>query len=160
MSWLSNLFSRKPTTVLPWTGRVMSMTEFRADLGSWEDGVDETYAEVNEAWLPVYYAWYRDQLNRLGVGRWDPTWDCDNFTWLYVALLPVHLYSAQYSSVKPPKAQSLAVAEYRYRPNAGPAGHDIACVRTQNGLRFIEPQNGSILTLTQDELATRFRVIF
>lgn len=159
MSWFSSLFRRK-TTVPLWTGRVLTAFEFQQMLGGWEMGADQTYAEVNADALPAYYDWFRTKLFDLGVTRWDPHQDCDDFANLYADLLQLRFYLAQWESNPMPNAEALAVARYWYRPNAGPTGHAINAVATQRGIVFIEPQTGAALTLSPNEVASRFRTLF
>lgn len=159
MSWLSSIFKRKPSQAL-WTGKVYSQLEVRTALGCWEYAADRTYAEVNEEALPAFYDWYKKKLFDLGMVRWDPKADCDNFSILYLSLFQLRYYLAQWEIGTMPNAESPAVASFWYRPAAGTEGHAINAVLTQNGVRFIEPQSGQVLTLTDDERASRLRVIF
>lgn len=159
MKWFQ-IFSRKITPVPLWTGKVFTASEFQQTLGTWEFGADQSYAEVNADALPEFYDWYRSRLFDLGLARWDSRQDCDDFANLYADLIQLKFYLGQWGSVPIPNAEALAVARYWYRPGTGTQAHAINAVLTQRGLLFVEPQNGQLLTLTNDERLTRYRAIF
>ncbi len=160
MSWISSLFRRKPPAVPLWTGRVLTTLEFQRALGTYEPGADATYAEVNSAALPAFYDWFRTRLWDLGVTRWDPKQDCDDFANLYADLLQLRFYLAQWESHPLPDAEALAASRLWYRPGGGLTGHAINALATERGLLYIEPQTGQVLNLTPAEFNSRFRCIF
>lgn len=129
-------------------------------LAEFGNGADDSYAEINEAALPEFYSWFRERLFDLGITRWSPRYDCDDFANLYVDLLQLRFSLSGYNSRNVPAAQALAAARYHYRPKCGQVGHAIVAMATQNGLRFLEPQTGAFVNVAPDEILTRFRVIF
>jgi len=159
MSWLSSFLNRKPLPRL-WTGKVYTANEFRAALGTWDSPADSSYAEINEDSLSEYYDWYKAKLFDLGLLKWDPKSDCDNFANLYTDLFQLRFYLAQWERGTLPDAESVAVASYWYKPQDSITAHAINAVLTNNGLRFIEPQTGKQLELTLTEKASMFRCIF
>jgi hypothetical protein len=161
MSWLSQLFSRKPAAVPNlWSGSVLTHVEFQALLGAWEPMADQSYAVINSAALPDYYRWFRETLKTIGVLRWDEKFDCDNFARMYADLMAARFYGSLWEAGSTtPKAESPAVAVFWYRPKCGQTGHAIVRLSTDKGLIAIEPQTGAILPLTDDEIASRYRTI-
>ena len=160
MSWLSQLFTRKPVTVPNlWDGRVLTQVEFQTMLGAWEPMADSTYAVIKADALPDYYRWFRETLRTIGILRWDEKFDCDNFARMYADLMAARFYGSLWEGGSVPKAESPAVAVFWYRPNCGPVGHAIVRLATDKGLIAIEPQTGEVLTLTENEIASRFRTI-
>ena len=160
MSWLSSLFRKKPATVSLWTGRVLTGAEFRQDLGAFNFGADNTYAEVNSAALPGYYDWFRAKLFDLGVTKWDARADCDDFANLYADFLQLRFYLAQWGSQPLPQAQGIAVARIYYRPDGGAQSHAINALATERGILYVEPQTGQVLNLSLPELSSRYNFIF
>lgn len=160
MSWISSLFRKKTASVPLWTGKVLSRQEFKSLLGTWELGADDTYAEVNPEALDAFYDWFKTKLFDLGLTRWDPRQDCDDFANLYADFLQLKFYLAQWQPGRMPDAQSLAVARYWYRPNVGSSGHAINAIATPNGLVFLDPQTGKILSLSDNEKLSQLRCIF
>ena len=156
MNFFARIFGAQHEPSL-WTGKVLSREECKLRFGMMEWGVDSTYAEVNAMALGGYYDWFRSELFRLGITKWDASFDCDNYAALYADLLGVRFFRAQWESARPP-AQSPAVACYYYQSPAGP--HAINAVLTDLGRIFIEPQNGRRLILTPDELASATRCIY
>ena len=119
---------------------------------------DASYAVVNSAALPAYYAWFRDRLGDLGIVKWDSRFDCDNFARLYCDLMAARFYNAAFESGTVPKAESPAVACFWFTSaTAGP--HAVVAIMTEQGLWFIEPQTGYRLDLSQNEIASHFRII-
>jgi len=169
MSWLSSLFSRKPAPAQSlWTGRVYAASDFAAQLGSLWPMADDTYAEVWASALPEHYRWFRAEMDRLGVKSDLARQDCDNHAHLFRDFLNLRWYLAQFERGSTPKAQSAAVAAYWFRlyrptyfgaPVEWASGHAIAAVGTDQGIVFIEPQTGELLTLNDNEIASRFNVI-
>lgn len=150
MKLLERIFgSRKPA---PSTGRTFLRSELQVLTGSFCHYSDESYAEVSSAWLKSFYDDYRKVLFDQGVTKWEPTFDCDNFATFFVALANVRFFSVARKSFV--TAQSLAMAEFWYRPGCGPDAHAIVTVLTERGQIFIEPQSGQQVTLTAEERAT------
>jgi len=154
---LDRIFRRAPRPVLN-TGRVLTCQEVIEQVGFPVHTADDTYDQVTRAWLDVFYADYKETLFRQGVVHWEPTFDCDNFASFYVALANVRHFTATWG--RSDAAQSLALAEYWYRPNGGTAGHAIVLALTEYGQVFIEPQSGREIHLSADEQQTRYLVKF
>lgn len=157
MSWLSKLFGSKPAAPTLWTGKVLCRDEARLGFGHYDHGVDDTYAEVSFAALAGYYDWFKAEMFKLGVTRWDETFDCDNHAAMYADLMCLRFFKAGWESNRPP-AQTAAVACYYYQSPRGP--HAINAVLTDQGIIFVEPQSGQILNLTLAERASAFRCIY
>lgn len=156
MNIFDRLFgTRKPA---PSTGRNLSRAEVQAAVGSFGYFSDDVYAEVSSAWLHSFYDDYRKVLFNQGVTKWDPTFDCDNFVTFFVALANVRFFSASFHSVN--AAQSLAIAEFWYRPESGPSAHAIVTILTDRGQIFVEPQSGQELKLTASERASCLLIKF
>ncbi len=136
------------------TPRVLSLAEVRAALPGAICG-DETFAQVNSAWLRPFYDEFRAEIFDHGVVKWDARFDCNHFAGYYTALAQTKFYLANFHSGT--KAQSLAVGVYWYRPAASPTkAHAIVAALTERGLVFIEPQSGAELALTPAERASAF----
>lgn len=159
MNWLPSLFRRKADVPL-WTGRVLPAGNFQALLNSPDLPADTSYAEINSAALPQFHDWFRAKLWDLGLVKWDPKQDCDDFANLYADFMQLRFYLAQWERGTLPDAQSLAVARWWYRPDDSPYNHAINAVATERGLLFVEPQTGSVITLSPTEIQSCFRRIF
>jgi hypothetical protein len=150
VSWLSQLFRRKAPAADWWTGDVLSGSQFRAELGCADEPVDASYAAIRYESIPELYRWYKDQLFRLGVVRWDDVFDCDNFAFLFADLLCAKFAVDSWGRAP---AQSPAVASMLYWP----PGHVISAIRTDRGLVYLEPQTG---LLVPRPMSVSFRCIF
>src|SRR5574343_24812 len=151
-------FTRKPKPA-PSTGKVLTRWQALEAAGNLGTAGDGFYAEVNSAWLKSYYASFRDSLFREGVVKWDEKFDCNHFASFYVALAQLRFFSLNFHSST--AAQSLAVCEFWYKPEwAKGQGHAIVAAVTERGMVYVEPQTGTELQLTPNEIASRYLVKF
>ncbi len=167
MSWLSQIFRRKSALPSLWSGSVMQMADFNAQVGNLWPAADESYAVIRASALPAHYDWFRSQLSNLGLGRWDQKLDCDNFAHLFRDLTNARLYTDQWAGGSA-NAQSAAVAAYWFRiyrktflggPIPWGIGHACNVLVTDEGVKFFEPQTGEILELSPQEIESRYNVI-
>lgn len=113
---------------------------------------DDSYAEVNSAWLKWYYEQFRAEIFKQGVTKWDDRFDCNHFANYYVALAQTKFYLANFHSWT--KARSLAVGSYWYVSKRGP--HAVVFALTERGVIWIEPQSGKEFIPDSVEQATAF----
>lgn len=130
------------------TGRVLTPSDLPGDLHG-----DTAYAEVRADALPLIYGDMQDAANRLGVVRWDARWDCNGFAGLYIGTARVRYATAAWHLETP--AQSLALAEVWYRRDDTGRMHAIVLAATDRGSRYVEPQTGRVVTLSEAELKSR-----
>jgi len=131
---------------------------------------DSEYAVASKNYLTNAFAdFYRDKLKGMGLGKWESTWDCDNFAWMYFTDAQWAHYQTQKST-----KEGLAVGVVYYMAGAraeggGGGGHAIntALLTIDDGYEiiFIEPQYAaagrpSIITLTPEEIASIWLVNF
>lgn len=114
---------------------------------------DESYAKpTTDYLLNKFWPKYRDYLFSRGRHKWTKKRDCDNSARRYVVeLQDLHAESNDF-------AEALAVGEFCYISNRGP--HAIVIAITDEGVIFIEPQDGQRLALTPYDISTCFRVSF
>jgi hypothetical protein len=117
---------------------------------------DGPYAVVKADALPSYYADFRAELFKAGITKWDARFDCNHFAAYYIAKAQMQYYLSNFHSST--AAQTLALAEFWYRPGGGAQGHAIVAAITDQGLLFIEPQTGQRLVLTQAEHESKMLV--
>jgi hypothetical protein len=122
-------------------------------VGQWAFTPDTSYAVVNSAWLPAFYARWRADIFDKGVTKWDGRYDCNKFAASFCAAAQLEYYRDKFHSWD--KGQALAVGEIWYRPDVGGA-HAIVAAVTERGVLFIEPQNGQEVKLSPKELAGIF----
>jgi hypothetical protein len=157
VSWLSKLFRRAPAA--PLTSSVIYTAQDALAASGGFGHVGSTHvAQVRAAALPGLYSHFRDELFRLGIVRWNERFDCNQFAALYIALANARFYAANFHAETP--AQSLALAEYWYRPGGSGNGHAIVLALTDRGPLFIEPQTGALLYLNPAEITSRYLVKF
>lgn len=105
---------------------------------------DDTFARPKLSWLlgAFYDAFREDRFNK--VGRYSRKNDCDNFARAFAQLAQdCHAISAGSD------AEALAIGEFFYQSRNGP--HAIVVAFTDAGRKFIEPQTGRVLELTEGE---------
>lgn len=115
---------------------------------------DDSYAKPTAAWLKsVFWPWfYMDRTNR-GLGKWERRNDCDNWSRAYAQA------AADCHAASDGKEEGLAVGQFYYHRDTGGA-HAIVAAVTENGLTFIEPQNGRAVALSQKEISTCWLILF
>lgn len=114
-----------------------------------------TYARPTTDWLLYKFApWFRDVRWAANKNRWAPKNDCDKFARRWV----IECQDAHSDSTN--DNTDLAVGEFCYISANGPHAIVIAIVDTPPTVLFIEPQTGSRLALTPNEILTCFRVSF
>ena len=167
MRWLAQLLGRKSPQASLWSGTVLTAADFNAQVGNLWPAADESYAVLRAAALRDHYLWFRGEIVKLGINTGEPAFDCDNFAHLFRDFTNIKFYTSQWKG-DCPKAQSAAVAAYWFRfyrdryfgaalpPNSA---HAINVVVTDEGVKWIEPQTGEIITLNENEIASRFNII-
>lgn len=145
------------STPPPITGKVLTEADLRTVIPG-AIAAEKQYAEVNSAWLPVWYRIYRSKLSKIGLVRWDERFDCNRFADCYTNLAQAHFAVKMFHSDTP--AQALAIGPIWYRRSDGTGAHAIVQAWTERGRVFIEPQTGQELDLDQSELQTVFMQIF
>jgi hypothetical protein len=158
VSWFSKLFRRAPAPALLASSAVYTAAEAIAAAGGFASCGSTHVAQVRASALPGLYSHFRDELFRLGVVKWDERFDCNHFASFFVALANIRFFAASFHQSTP--AQSLALAEYWYRPGGSGAGHAVVFALTESGPLWLEPQTGQTFTLTNAEQASRFLVKF
>jgi len=120
---------------------------------------DESYARVRSSAIPSLHEEFAAATHRAGMpARWDRKFDCNRFAGLWIGLAQVRYAVEQWHSSTAP--QALALAEVWYRPDGAPAnvGHAIVAAATEVGLLYVEPQTGSLVTLSAAERASIYFV--
>ena len=123
---------------------------------------DSGYGLPARTWLANDFPnFFKDMLGRMGITKWTPRWDCDNYAMAYFSLAQLAHYQTIGSD-----AEGLAVGVVYYMAGAraeggGGGGHAIntAVIKEDNGYKvvFIEPQYAAmgrscIVELTQAEI--------
>lgn len=116
---------------------------------------DVSYAKPTLKWLQgPFWDWFQKTRWDLGLSKWTRKNDCDNFARAYAqAAQDCHSLTSEDSD-------ALAVGEFWYHREKGGAHAIVVAVTDQPGLTFIEPQNGQILKLTEQEFQSCFFVRF
>ncbi|MCF3652408.1 hypothetical protein [Synoicihabitans lomoniglobus] len=135
------------------TGRVISPTEIKSLHKKTVLG-DNSYAEVNSAWLAQFNADFKSELHRLGITKWDDRFDCNRFTDLYRSLAQAHYFRVSFHRAIP--AEALALGPIWYVRESSGRSHAIIQALTERGRVFIEPQTGKELVLSPRELRSTF----
>lgn len=113
---------------------------------------DETYACPTLQWLTGdFWTWFKSKRWELGLTTWKRNNDCDNFARAYAQ------YAADCHALTTDAAEGLAVGEFYYTRADG-AKHAIIVALTDVGVVYIEPQLGTQLMLTPQEIASCFFV--
>lgn len=115
---------------------------------------DGVYNLPTTKWLQsVFLPFYVGVLKEIGVYEWHDRFDCDDFACLFRALAQISHRKSNGTG------DGLTVAEIHYVA-AGTNGvygpHAINMALTEKGWVFIEPQNGSMKTLTDTEKKSIF----
>lgn len=139
------------------TGRVFTQEEVRARTASLAFG-DNSYAEVNSAWLERFHTDFRTELFRQGIVRADERFDCNRYAEFFIGLAQVRFYREAFHSQLP--AEALALAPYWYVRGDGRGSHAVVQALTERGRLFIDPQTGAEVYLTPQEHATAFYRFF
>jgi hypothetical protein len=114
---------------------------------------DAAYACPTEAWLSgKFWDWFHGMRWNLGLNNWTRRNDCDNFARAYAqAAADAHALTELGNEV-----EGLAVGEFYYFRAVDHGAHAIVVAVTENGLRFIEPQNGQFIKLSEEEINSCF----
>lgn len=117
---------------------------------------DVDYAQVNSQWVQKYWSQWRDATFARGLIRWNDWFDCNKFADLFVI-------DAQLAYAKRGRkvAESLAVGVLHYRPSmvwGATADHAIVVFLTEKGRIYMDPQNGEIMNLTDQEIKNTYYV--
>lgn len=119
---------------------------------------DASYALPTRAWLRlVFWPWFKEQREGLGLANWTRTNDCDNFARAYAqAAADCHALTRNPSDAP----EGLAVGEWYYIQEKTHGAHAIVAAYTETGLCHIEPQTGEFIILTPAEVQSCFFVRF
>lgn len=139
------------------TGRVYTLGEVRQRLPTVYFG-DDSYAEVNSAWLHRWYREYRSQLSRVGVVDWSERFDCNRFVEFYTGLAQAYYFRESFHAAKP--AHALALGPIWYVRERGRSRHALVQALTERGRVFFDPQNGREVQLTPAEQASAYLMVF
>jgi hypothetical protein len=139
------------------TGRVYTIREVRERIPAMYFG-DDTYAEVNSAWLQKWYDEYRSQLSRVGVVNWNERFDCNRFVEFYTGLAQAYYFRQSFHESRP--AQALALGPFWYTREGGKSRHALVQALTERGRVFFDPQNGREVHLTPNEQASAYLMVF
>jgi hypothetical protein len=115
------------------------------------------------------YKKFKNWLFKRGILGWRPTFDCDNYAEAFRVFLQIVHSKAQKGKTDNSRKQAVAVGVIWYE-KAGRGGHAINVVvskiedesvdRTESlVVKFIEPQTGEELELTNSERETIFFVL-
>ena len=127
------------------TGRVMDAATCRNLAGGFGNFGDAGYAEAAFDELESFGEYFRAELFRQGVTKWDPRFDCNHFASFYVALAQLRFYAANFQSWT--SAQTLALGELWYRRDNGAGCHAVVIALTDSGVRFIDTQTQKFIAL-------------
>lgn len=129
----------------------MTAAELRAFLPGAFLGAD-SYAIPTIQWITgPFWEFYHARLWAGGLDQWQQRWQCNEFARSYAS-------AAQECHARTAHAladESVAVGEMWYRRDAGGA-HAICPIISDQGLVFVDPQNGLLCTLSPAELSSRF----
>jgi hypothetical protein len=139
------------------TGRIYTLNEVRERIPSMFFG-DDSYAEVNSAWLPKWYGEYRAQLSRVGIVDWNERFDCNRFVEFYTGLAQAYYFRQSFHERKP--AHALALGPIWYVRENSSNRHALIQALTERGRVFFDPQNGREVHLTPTEQASAYLQIF
>lgn len=139
------------------TGRIYTLNEVRARIPTMFFG-DDSYAEVNSAWLHKWYGEYRSQLSRVGIVNWNARFDCNRFVDFYTGLAQAYYFCESFHDAKP--AQALALGPIWYVRDDGRSRHALVQALTERGRIFFDPQNGREVELTPKEQASAYLMLF
>jgi hypothetical protein len=139
------------------TGRVYSLMELRQRIPSMYFG-DDSYAEVNSAWLQKWYHEYRSQLSRVGIVNWNERFDCNRFVEFYTGLAQAYYFRESFHRQSP--AHALALGPIWYTRDNGRTRHALVQAITERGRVFFDPQNGREVELTPAEQASAYLMVF
>lgn len=119
---------------------------------------DKTYACPTSEWVTKhFYNWLKLVQVKLGVSKWQRTNDCDNFSARFAAFAPI-CHSLTIAD-QPDAPEGIAVGEFWYHRRDSGGGHAINfAITVDEGLIFIEPQNGSVLKLFDTEMRSCFLI--
>ncbi|WP_221031383.1 hypothetical protein [Actomonas aquatica] len=135
------------------TGRVLTSDDLRAFDRKIVLG-DNSYAQVNSAWLAQFNKRFRSELNRLGITKWDRKFDCNRFTDLYRSLAQADYYRSNFhSSVN---AEAIAIGSIWYVRDSTGTRHALVQAVTERGRIFIEPQTGEEIELSAKEIRSTY----
>jgi hypothetical protein len=111
--------------------------------------IDSSYAKPTTSWLTgKFYEYYSNWLDLNGLSQWRAKWDCDNFSSSYYTFAQ----ACHVASNRP--EEGLTVGELFYRRDIDGAGHAIIVAITDEGVIFIEPQDGKEFQLSVKEKAS------
>lgn len=135
------------------TGKTHTQQELRAELGFVGNYGKLSYAQVSEAWLQWAYADFRAELSagQFGVVKWDDRSQCTLFATAFEVFCQKRYFAQAFHSSIP--APGVAVGTIWFQPAPG-QGHAVNVVRTERGVRYLEPQTGRFLELTATQLSS------
>lgn len=117
---------------------------------------DTSYAKVSSDWLFNTFApWFIEDRRLRSLGTWSRKNDCDNAARSFcVFAQDAHANTTQTDD-------AVAIGEFLYIGTENVKGiHAIVCAFTEEGMVFLEPQDGLRIALTPGEIQSAFRVTF
>jgi|TARA_R100000963_G_C4595185_1_gene70924 hypothetical protein len=108
------------------------------------------------------YDKFKEWLFRRGILGWRHTFDCDNYAEAFRVFLQIVHSKAQKGKTDNSRKQAVAVGVIWYERD-GRGGHAINLIVTKDGenlvVKFVEPQDGNIIELSQTERESIFFVL-
>jgi hypothetical protein len=105
--------------------------------------------------LNKFWPWFQKTRWDGNLSKWSRKNDCDNFARAYVTFCQ-DAHARSFGS-----AEGLAVGEFCYHGVSHVKGpHAIVAAFTEEGLIFIEPQNGQRIALSPGEITSCFHAAF
>ena len=114
----------------------------------------KSYAVPTLAWLlGDFYRDFHAALWHEDVSAWSPRFECRDFARSYACLAQI---ANAHASNTPDGDDAIAVGEIWFHPDANPPtqDHAVNAAITDEGLVFIDPQTGLVVTLKPSELLT------
>ena len=125
---------------------------------------DANYCMYSEDFiLGEGYKNFKKWLYKRGILGWRHTFDCDNYAEAFRVYLQILHSKAMQKEPELSKKQSVAFGVIWYNRDKG-GGHaiNIFITKDEQGLvyiKFVEPQNGQIVHLSQNELNSIFFIL-
>jgi hypothetical protein len=108
------------------------------------------------------YNKFKNWLFKRGILGWRYTFDCDNYAEAFRVFLQIVHTKAQKGKADNYRKQAVAIGVIWYEKD-GWGGHAINLIVTKEEenlvVKFVEPQNGKVMELTQTELESIFFVL-
>ena len=118
-----------------------------------------SYAEPTTKWLtgPCYAA-FKARYFDAYLAKWQYRWECRDFAAAF-RLFAVECWATSTELTTLDNDDGISVGEMWYKPTPDTA-HAICPIITNEGLLYLEPQNGQLCTLTSEQYSSRFFLRF